>query len=60
MLTFIGALNWGFIGFFGFDLIAALFGDMSVITRCIYCIIGFSSILSVPFILKPFYESNKK
>ena len=29
-LTIIGALNWGLVGIFGFDLVAAIFGDMTV------------------------------
>lgn len=37
----IGAVNWGLIGFFQFDLIAVLFGGMSsVISRIIYAVVG--------------------
>lgn len=36
----IGAVNWGLIGFFGFDLVASLFGTMSSFTRIIYAIVG--------------------
>ena len=32
-LTIIGAINWGLIGFFRFDLVAFLFGDMSWLSR---------------------------
>ena len=35
----IGAVNWGLIGFFKFDLVAWLFGSMSLLTRIIYAII---------------------
>ena len=31
VLIIIGAINWGLIGFFKFDLVAAIFGQMSVI-----------------------------
>lgn len=36
----IGAVNWGLIGFFRFDLVAWLFGSMSLLTRIIYAIVG--------------------
>ena len=36
----IGAINWGLIGFFGFDLVAFLFGDMSWLSRIVYAIVG--------------------
>ena len=36
----IGAINWGLIGFFRFDLVAFLFGDMSWLTRIIYALVG--------------------
>lgn len=44
VLVLIGALNWGLVGLFGFDLVAAVFGDMSVLSRIIYSIIGISAI----------------
>ena len=37
-LVIIGAINWGLIGFFRFDLVAFLFGDMSWLTRIIYAL----------------------
>jgi hypothetical protein len=41
---FVGGLNWGLIGLFGFDLIAWLFGEMSMISRIIYVLVGISSL----------------
>ncbi|OOB79043.1 MAG: DUF378 domain-containing protein [Epulopiscium sp. Nele67-Bin002] len=47
-LIIIGAINWGLIGFFQFDLIASLFGGMeSWISRVIYGIVGISGIYSL-------------
>ncbi len=43
-LVLIGALNWGLIGAFDFDLVGFLFGDMSSITRIIYTLVGLSAI----------------
>ncbi|MCI6676036.1 MAG: DUF378 domain-containing protein [Clostridiales bacterium] len=39
-IAIIGAINWGLIGFFRFDLVAFLFGDMSWLSRIIYAIVG--------------------
>lgn len=47
VLVIIGALNWGLIGFFNFDLVAAIFGEMSLATRIVYDIVGISALVSV-------------
>ena len=39
-LVIIGAINWGLIGFFRFDLVAFLFGNMSWLSRIIYALVG--------------------
>ncbi len=39
-LVIIGAVNWGLIGFFRFDLVAFLFGDMSWLSRIVYALVG--------------------
>lgn len=47
-LIVIGAINWGLIGFFQFDLVAALFGGMaSWISRIIYAVIGIAGLYSL-------------
>lgn len=46
VLTLIGALNWGLVGLFGFDLIAAIFGDMTLMSRILYSIVGVSAIVT--------------
>ena len=43
-LVIIGAINWGLIGFFRFDLVAFLFGNMSWFSRVIYALVGISGI----------------
>ncbi|OON94047.1 MAG: DUF378 domain-containing protein [Candidatus Epulonipiscium fishelsonii] len=43
----IGAINWGLVGFFQFDAIAAIFGGMNWISRVIYAIIGIGGIYSL-------------
>lgn len=47
ILIIIGAINWGLVGFFGFDLVSFLFGDMSMITRIIFAIVGIAGIYSL-------------
>lgn len=42
-LVIIGGLNWGLVGFFSFDLVAALFGS-SLIAKIVYDIVGLSSL----------------
>jgi uncharacterized protein len=44
---FIGALNWGLIGFFNVDFIAALFGINTVATSISYAIVGLSAIINL-------------
>lgn len=39
-IAIIGAVNWGLIGFFNFDLVAFLFGNMTWFSRIIYAIVG--------------------
>ncbi|MFT8316318.1 MAG: DUF378 domain-containing protein [Clostridium sp.] len=50
VLVIIGAINWGLIGFFRFDLVAALFGDMSTFTRVIYALVGIAGLYSISFL----------
>jgi uncharacterized membrane protein YuzA (DUF378 family) len=49
LLVVIGAVNWGLIGFFRFDLVAALFGDMSTLSRIIYVLVGISGLYAISF-----------
>ena len=44
ILILIGAINWGLIGLFRFDLVSFLFGDMSWLTRIVYGIVGIGGI----------------
>ena len=43
-LTIIGGLNWGLIGLFDFNLVGAIFGGMSLISRLIYILVGVSAV----------------
>lgn len=45
ILTIIGGLNWGLVGAFNFDLVAFLFGPMSVLSQIVYILVGISAIV---------------
>lgn len=47
ILIIIGAINWGLIGFFSFDLVAAIFGTMTTFTRIIYALVGISGLWGI-------------
>ena len=47
VLIIIGAINWGLIGFFEFDLVKTLFGDMTVLSRIIYGLVGISGLWGI-------------
>lgn len=44
VLLIVGGLNWGLVGLFEFDLVAALFGEMSALSRLVYVLVGFSAL----------------
>ncbi len=44
-LSLIGALNWGLVGFFRFDLVAWIFGPMTIWSRLVYAIIGLAALI---------------
>ena len=46
-LLLIGALNWGLIGFFGFNLVTTLFGEAGVISRVIYAVVGLAALYEI-------------
>ena len=53
VLMIIGALNWGSIGLFRFDLVAALFGGQTaVFSRIIYSIVGLAGIWGITMLFK--------
>ena len=44
ILLAVGGLNWGLVGIFNFDLVATIFGDMSVLSRIVYAVVGICAI----------------
>ncbi len=56
IIVIVGALNWLLVGLFGFDLVAAMFGTMSVWSRIVYSLVGLGGLFMIFFIyaFKPF------
>lgn len=48
-VAIIGAVNWGLIGFLDFNLVAAIFGSMTWISRIIYALVGICGLYLVTF-----------
>ncbi len=48
-IAIVGAINWGLIGFFSFDLVAFICGNMSWISRIIYALVGLSGLYLITF-----------
>ena len=44
ILLVVGGLNWGLVGFFNFDLVGSIFGDMSMLSRLVYVLVGLGAI----------------
>ncbi|MDF0729036.1 DUF378 domain-containing protein [Cytobacillus sp. S13-E01] len=59
LLTIIGAINWGLIGFFQFDLVAAIFGGQSsALSRIIYGLVGIAGLINLGLLFKPATETE--
>jgi len=48
-IAIIGAVNWGLIGLFRFDLVAFIFGDMSWLSRIVYGLVGLCGLYLITF-----------
>lgn len=56
VLTIIGAINWGLIGIFDFDLVATIFGSMSTISRIIYTLVGIAGLVNIGLLFTNYDE----
>lgn len=53
ILTIIGAINWGLIGLFQFDLVASIFGGQdSMISRIIFALVGLAGLINLGLLFK--------
>lgn len=56
VLLIVGGLNWGLVGAFDFDLVAALFGEMSPLSRIVYVLVGLSALYQAVMLPKMLAE----
>ena len=52
VIVIIGALNWLLVGLFRYDLVAAIFGESTFITRAIYTIVGLAGLYSISLLFR--------
>ena len=52
VLIVIGAINWGLVGIFNFNLVDAIFGTMSIISRIIYILVGISGLWAIKLLFE--------
>lgn len=52
-LVVIGALNWGLVGIFGFNLVSWLFGSAAVLSRLVYILVGLGGLWSLSLLFRP-------
>ena len=61
VLVIIGALNWGLVGLFRFDLVAALFGGQTaLLSRIIYSLVGLAGLYAITFLMGNRITTNHK
>lgn len=54
--TIIGAINWGLIGFFDFNLVSAIFGNMTALERIVYSIVGICGLINIGILFMDLHE----
>lgn len=55
-ILIIGGLDWGLIALFDFDLVAAIFGQLSLLSRLIYGLVGLSALYMIYILIKAMTE----
>ena len=58
IFTIVGALNWGLIGLFDFNLVNAIFGSMPTFERIIYSIVGICGLINIGILFMNFAEDK--
>jgi len=53
IVAIIGGLNWGAVGIFGFDIVAAIFGgQVAGVSRVIYTLVGLSALWCISLLFR--------
>ena len=58
-LTIVGAINWGLVGLFNFNVVEAIFGVDALLTKVIYSFVGLAGIINIGLLLTPFEKDAK-
>ena len=58
VLIIIGAINWGLIGLFGFNLVETLFGIDTILTKIVYILVGISGIIDITLLFDDFHDHD--
>lgn len=58
VITIIGALNWGLIGLFDFNLVATLFESVPVLEKIIYILVGITGLINIGILFMNFEERD--
>ena len=59
LLVIVGALNWGLYGLFGLDLVAFLFGEMTLLSRIVYILVGASALFALIMAYMDYNPNNE-
>ena len=52
VLTIIGGINWGLVGLFSFDLVAFIFGPMSILSRIVYTVVALAGVWCISLLFR--------
>ena len=58
VITIIGAINWGLIGLFDFNLVATLFASVEIVEKIIYILVGISGLINIGILFMNFEERD--
>lgn len=60
LLAIIGSLNWGLIGLLSFDLVASIFGNMSILSRTVYSLVGIAGAWCITLLFRNTTAGNEE
>lgn len=60
LLAIIGSLNWGLIGLLSFDLVASIFGNMSILSRTVYSLVGIAGAWCITLLFRDTTAGNEE
>ena len=59
ILLIVGGLNWALVGLFNFDLVAALFGDMTTVSRAVYVVVGIAALVGLSLFRRVAHDPDR-